>query len=1125
MAAAAALAGLMLAGAAHGANLNFNGSNTVPICPLSGSTYTCATLPLGANDSAVISSGYTVIVNTGVALSYGQGLVMSGSAALQVNGSLDLSASNGLNVSGGTLTTSGNFKLGASAQSITANVNAATLTTAGSSTYIGGTVTTSGDINLGSNSTITGAVTSTGGSISTGSSTTLGPLTVKGSVNLSSSNTINGSVSATSITTNSSVTINGSITLDKNNTSSVADLGSGIKVTGNVSAYSVKTNSPGTINGSIDAKTTIDLGSSITVGGLVSGTTVTTNSPVTLNGGVNATVSFTLGSGSSVTGNIVSPVVTLNASNITVKGNVTATTSLDMGSGTAITGTVNTGGLTMRASNAVINGTTTVNGDVDMGSGSTINGDLTARNVNTRASNAVINGNAAVNAIYIDWGNSVTKTITCTGPGAVLCSCVTKADPNYRPTCGASAPTGPDHIQITHDGKGMTCEPAAVKLRACANSDCSVAYTGSTTVTLKPGGGQVTFTGDANATVSQSSAGTTQLSAGTGTTCVNTSTGTNSSNDANACNMTFSANGLIMSAPDHVSMTPAALSIQIKKAAPDNAFCVPLAQGSATLNFSCKYSDPASGTQRLTLGNGGAQGLCNGGNIPVNVSFDASGQASVPMQYPDVGLVNVTSAYSANGVDVAGSASFTAAPAKFLITATTDPAVTLGGTSTNGSAIAFARSGDPFRLTVAALNAANPPTVTPNFGKEKSAESFAISPIVLKLPSDGNNPPATIGSFGSILNGVGASTAGQAGLWTYTETGVITLNAKLSNSSSYYMGKTALNAFRTTGTLDLRFAPHHFDVVLLPGVPMNCSYVGGYSNPCKADSSNNAKFVYSGQPFAVQAKAYKDATTLSANYRLRTPGRTDTEDVARSITLSAAVAAGGNLSGGFVANTASNFIFATDANTGAGTGVATIIAVPPAVTPTLPSLRFSATEPPYSAPTTIYLRLTDTDGASSSRTGSAEPPLTIVRGKMLISNAYGPLNTPLPVEARAMYWSSDAGAWLFNSAFTPQSPALGAAAALQTSDGTFTGCTGSLNCGALSLRATTLQFKNGKTMFQIAPQNASGTVKVRLKQSGNATSPLFMDNNFPYLPIMDDSTVTFGTSRPGPVIYTREVYN
>jgi MSHA biogenesis protein MshQ len=34
-----------------------------------------------------------------------------------------------------------------------------------------------------------------------------------------------------------------------------------------------------------------------------------------------------------------------------------------------------------------------------------------------------------------------------------------------------------------------------------------------------------------------------------------------------------------------------------------------------------------------------------------------------------------------------------------------------------------------------------------------------------------------------------------------------------------------------------------------------------------------------------------------------------------------------------------------------------------------------------------------------------------------------------------------------------------------------------------------------------------------------------MDNNFPYLPITDGGIITFGVSRSGPVIYTREVYN
>nr|WP_308495481.1 polymer-forming cytoskeletal protein [Duganella margarita] len=1065
-----AAAALLLAGVASAANVNFNGSNTVPICPLTGTVYKCAALPLGTNDTAVISSGYTVIISGDVSLAYAQGLSMSGSAVLQSTGNIDLSASNGLNVTGGTLAAAGNFKLGASAQSITANVTAATLTTAGASTYIGGSVTTSGDINLGSSTTITGAVTTTGtGSLTTGSSTTLGPVTVKGSINLSSSNTINGAVSATSITTNSSVTINGSLTLDNKTSNGVADLGSGIKVNGSISAY-----------------------------------TVQTNSPATLNGDVNASNSFTLGSGSSVTGNITSPVVTLNASNITVKGDITATTSLDMGSGTAITGKVETGGLTMRASNAVINGNTKVNGDVDMGSGTTINGDLSARNVVTRSSNAIINGNASVNAIYIDWGNSVSKTITCTGPGASGCSCVTKADSNYKPTCGPPAASAPHHFQITHSGSGLTCQPSAVTVRACADAACSTVYTGNAQAPLTPNGGTVTVSGDTAASVSYPTPATVTLSAGAGTTCVNS--GANNT----SCDMVFAANGLQLSAPDHVSLASGiSLSIQALKAAPNNNTCVPLVQGKAKISFSCGYLDPATGSKSLTLGGNAVS--CNGGATAFDVTLDSSGFGTLALQYPDVGQMSIKANYTgASGTGANGSTSFTAAPAKFVIVATADPqtpAVTMADS-------AFARSGDIFRLKVKAQNANG--DATENFGLEKSAETISMSTLLLKLPSDGDNPQLgkAQGLFDAIVNGVANSKTDSTGQWQFSETGVVTINATLGNNTGFYMRKTNIAGFRTTGTLDLRFAPHHFDVVVLPGAPMNCAFVGGYSNPCAADTSSAPVFVYSQQPFGVQVKAYKDAANLSKNYRAKTVAA-DTDSIVRPITLSAAKAAGGVPSTDFVTFTPGQFAF------GFAGGVGTLSAASPALTfiaPQAPPVPPNTTVT-TSGPTTIYLRAVDTYNATSARAGAVEPPLTVVSGRMMLSNAFGPATTNLPVEAQARYYSGASGAWLLNPAF-PGTPASGSVT-LATDSATFSTCTGSVLCSSLQLllsappaAATTLSFKSGKGMFTVAAPKATGRAKIKLNPG-----------LFPYLPMYDEGNLTFGVSRSGPVIYTREVYN
>jgi MSHA biogenesis protein MshQ len=749
----------------------------------------------------------------------------------------------------------------------------------------------------------------------------------------------------------------------------------------------------------------------------------------------------------------------------------------------------------MNDGGVVINGSVTMTGDISMGSSDVINGDVVAHNVTTKSSNTSINGNAAVNAIYLDWNTSVTKTITCTGApaNAASCSCVTKADPNYKPTCGAAAPSSADHILITHNGQGLTCQAQPVTLRACADANCSSTYTGSSTVTLTPGGGSITFNGTTNASVRQSVAGTATLSAGSGTVCLNAAANNNS------CAMVFSDSGLLLSTTDHVSMSGATLTIQARKSGPNNGTCVPLVQNTTTkINFSCGYMNPASGSLPLALGSAATQIACNGATTAIDVAFDNTGLGTAALQYPDVGLVSVNASYSSANLGASGSTSFTAAPQSFKISATPDPAVTI-------NANAFARASDPFRLTVTAVNALG--NATPNFGKESAPESFIISQT-LKLPSDGVSGTSSQGKFQAISNGVSKSTTDASGLWVFGEAGTITLSAKLANSSSYYLGKT-LTGFQTAGTLDLRFLPHHFDTLLIDGIPMSCTNLGGYSNPC-APSNTSGSFVYTRQPFALQVKVYKDATTLSQNYRLRTPGKGDSDDVARSPTLSLAQPTGGTSIASISFKSTPSLVFAQ--------GIAQLTGA------NMPSLQFKS-EP--STATTALLRASDADNVSSQLAGAVEAPLTAVSGKMLISNAYGPASTPIPVEARAMYWSSAAGAWLFNPVFAPQSPALGAAADLQAGDGTFTTCSGGLNCSNLSLKASTLQFKNGKAVFQVAAPSpaASGRVQVGLKQAADASKqPLFMDNNFPYLPI-DVGTVTFGTARPSPVIYTREVYN
>ncbi|MET0320062.1 MAG: hypothetical protein ABW069_04990, partial [Duganella sp.] len=67
-----------VASLAQAAIVNFNGNGKNPDnCTRTGSTYTCTAAFIGANDTASISSGVTVIVDGAIQLGYFQGIKMT----------------------------------------------------------------------------------------------------------------------------------------------------------------------------------------------------------------------------------------------------------------------------------------------------------------------------------------------------------------------------------------------------------------------------------------------------------------------------------------------------------------------------------------------------------------------------------------------------------------------------------------------------------------------------------------------------------------------------------------------------------------------------------------------------------------------------------------------------------------------------------------------------------------------------------------------------------------------------------------------------------------------------------------------------------------------------------------
>ncbi|MYM36016.1 hypothetical protein GTP38_16915 [Duganella sp. FT94W] len=960
-----------------------------------------------------------------------------------------------------------------------------------------------------------------------------GTLIAGGKLSLNSSMTINGSVSAGSLNTGSAVTITGSV-----NVSGLATLGSNIRVNGNVTANAVTTNSPGRIDGAITATTTVYIDSSITVGGNISGTSVTTNSGVTLNGSVTATVSFRLGSGSTVNGNLSSPSMVLAPASSKITGNINTSGTLDMGSGTTVTGTVAAGGLIVRASGATINGNANISGDVDLQSGSTINGNLTAYNVITHNSNVNIYGDAIINSIDLDGDGWISGFITCNGPGGKDCNCVSKAYGYNKPLRCTSGSSTIHHFQIKHSGVGLTCQPQTVELKACSNAACSATVSTTTKVTLSPGGGDVNVSGTTNAQVRYSTAtgnaGVTLSASAAGVSNANVCQNTGANNAS--CQMVFKDEGLVLSAPDHVAMTPnVKLSVQALKNSPLGS-CVPLVQGATVpVKFSCGYVNPLpANANAVGVSVAGTNLSCGGGTTDVNLTFDSNGVAtpSPSLQYSEVGVTSLSAAYATNGLSASGTTQFTTAPAKIKL----EP-IRINTPANFFSATAFAKASEPFKVRLTALNYNDVPTK--NFGRESpTPQNFMLPTPVLINPIKGN-APLTIGSYKGIANGVADAADGTPGQWRFDDTGTLHVTVRLDGSNGYYLGNQT-TGFNPQQSVDLTFVPDHFDVALLAGTPMDCASTG-LSNPC-VGSNANGKFIYSKQSIPLLINAYvglKDASGayLSPQNYVGAAARPIALSAWSTATPSAAVASSvGDFNWTKTPPATPPFTFAYDP-----ASKKTVGTLAGAATNLLPSYDFT-TAP--TAPTTISVRATDSDGASSA--GFAEPLLTVVSGRLDIESVSGPLTGTVPVTAKAQYWNGKA--YVFNPRFAPEDPTQPAEqsqaltvslsrtdAGVKTYYLQFSNCKNALysgtaaqpcNAAAMPKLATeSITFRNGKGIFRLTPPTPAltrnGLVDVALRNSAfnNDAAELLK-----YLP-SGFGTVIFGVYRSGPLIYLREVYN
>lgn len=589
------------------------------------------------------------------------------------------------------------------------------------------------------------------------------------------------------------------------------------------------------------------------------------------------------------------------------------------------------------------------------------------------------------------------------------------AGKNWDGTARVCAAAGPDHYELSLPAASITCLPTTVIVTACADSSnpCASVATGVTgTANLAVTGGTigvVALTAGVGATTLSYPAATdgtgvtvSLTSATTPATYLTTCSGGSCSTTFNTAGFIFSAaaNGAAATVPTQVAgVVSGAYYLRAVKANATTMACQTALTGTQSVDLGYECNDPATcyAADLMSVNAGTATLIARNNNgahssaTPVNMTFDANGNAPFTFVYSDVGKVTLWARKTVNSAVLTGSSlpagGFVVKPYDFGVmpcaasvvgdctTPPADPGLTGGGS-------VFAKAGQSFKATVTARAFGG--TATPSFGSGSNNATETVSLTHTRVaPTSVGAVDGSLGGTTSILRssfGNGISTIGNL---SWSEVGVITLTA----TNSTFLGN-ALTTTGTTGNLG-RFIPDHFDTVVAG--PMSCAPGAGCAAPI-------TEMVYSGQVFKTVTVLAKNATNAqTSNYQ---------GAFAKAVTLSATAASGGAAipTGGtgqptFTPASASGFT--------AGKAILTGAAAPVFAFATSPTV-----------PTDVYVRAIDADSVSSLRspaTSSVEGGVKVVSGRIKIPNVYGSELLPLPITVSVQYYKNASEAWVLST--------------------------------------------------------------------------------------------------------------
>lgn len=401
-----------------------------------------------------------------------------------------------------------------------------------------------------------------------------------------------------------------------------------------------------------------------------------------------------------------------------------------------------------------------------------------------------------------------------------------------------------DHFQLDHSGQALTCNPETVTVKACADAACTTLITDPVTATLSLaptsasngwiGGNTVTFSGGATtvqlrnntaSAVTIGVSGSTPTTKPFSTTLCKAGAGTPS---AAACTLNFADSGFFFDVPDTYSNQPQTVTIKAVKKSDVTKQCVPgFASQTKSVKFWSSYISPASNPNNSLMSvNSSAIGASQGAATPVSLAFDAQGQSTITVNYPDAGKVQLDARYDGTGSEAGlvmlGADQFVARPVGLCITH--PQGVCAAGDS---SCPVFKKAGETFQVDIKAMawESANDGDICTG---NQATPNFVLSGIglgsTLVAPNPGTN--AVLGT--TTYNHVAATSSINSINQTVSEVGVFRMTAT-PPANGYFTYTIPSAQSQPVG----RFIPADFNLASGDIVPA-----------CNA-------FSYMGQPFGV----------------------------------------------------------------------------------------------------------------------------------------------------------------------------------------------------------------------------------------------------------------------------------